>query len=134
MVYHALDALDLLEKKHGKKLTLVNARFAKPLDEAALGPIIEKAPVVFTAEEHVRHGGFGSIVLEFCNKRRLDANKVMVLAIDDKFIDHGQRVQVLEDVNLHPAGILRSIETRLGLASGEAVAPAQEKAVASRSA
>ncbi|NUO16010.1 MAG: hypothetical protein HUU03_06170, partial [Planctomycetaceae bacterium] len=118
-----------LEKRHGKRFTLVNARFAKPLDEAALGPIIEKAPVVFTVEEHVRHGGFGSIVLEFCNKSLLDANKLVILAIDDKFIDHGQRVQVLEDVNLHPAGILRSIELRLGLGSDEAHANAPAKAV-----
>lgn len=129
MVYHALDVVEQLEKRHGKRFTLVNARFAKPLDEAALGPIIEKAPVVFTVEEHVRHGGFGSIVLEFCNKSLLDANKLVILAIDDKFIDHGQRVQVLEDVNLHPAGILRSIELRLGLGSDEAHANAPAKAV-----
>jgi 1-deoxy-D-xylulose-5-phosphate synthase len=134
MVYHALDVVEQLEKKHNKRFTLVNARFAKPLDEVALGPIIENAPVVFTVEEHVRHGGFGSIVLEFCNKRLLDANKLVILAIDDKFIDHGQRVQVLEDVNLHPAGILKSIETRLGLASEESAPAAAGKAVAGRTA
>lgn len=129
MVYHALDVVEQLEKRHGKRFTLVNARFAKPLDEAALGPIIEKAPVVFTVEEHVRHGGFGSIVLEFCNRSLLDANKLVILAIDDRFVDHGQRVQVLEDVNLHPAGILRSIEQRLGLGSDKAHADAPAKAV-----
>lgn len=132
MVYHALDVVEQLEKKHGKRFTLVNARFAKPLDEAALGPIIEKAPVVFTVEEHVRHGGFGSIVLEFCNKSLLDANKLVILAIDDKFVDHGQRVQVLEDVNLHPAGILKSIEQRLGLISEPSAPAGAAKAVAGR--
>jgi 1-deoxy-D-xylulose-5-phosphate synthase len=119
MVYHALDAVEQIEKEHGKRLGLVNARFAKPLDKALLGPLIERAPVVFTVEEHVRRGGFGSIVLEFCNEARLDANKVVVLAIEDSFIDHGQRVEVLQEVNLHPAGIRKSILARLGISVDE---------------
>ncbi len=115
MVYHALDAIELIEERYGKKLTLVNARFAKPLDEALIGPLIEKMPAVFTVEEHVRRGGFGSHVLEFANRSRLDANKLEILAIEDRFVDHGARVEVLSEVGLDPAGIAASIEKRLGL-------------------
>ena len=116
MVYHSLEAVELLEERHGKKLTLVNARFAKPFDEALFAKLIEKHDHVFTVEEHVRRGGFGSAVLEFMNRARLEAGKLEILAIDDRFVDHGSRVEVLQEVGLDPAGIAASIERRLGLA------------------
>lgn len=116
MVYHSLEALELVEERHGKKLTLVNARFAKPFDEALFAKLVEKHDHVFTVEEHVRRGGFGSSVLEFVNKARLESGKLEILAIDDRFVDHGARVEVLREVGLDPAGIAASIERRLGLA------------------
>lgn len=121
MVYHALDAIERIEEKHGKTLALINARFAKPLDESLLARLIEKHPIVFTIEEHVRRGGFGSSILEFANRARLEANKLEILAIDDRFVDHGSRVEVLHEVGLDPDGIVASIERRMGLrgASGE---------------
>ena len=116
MVYHALEAIELIGERHGKKLTLVNARFAKPFDETLFARLIEKHDYVFTVEEHVRRGGFGSGVLDFVNKVRLEAGKLEILAIDDRFVDHGARVEVLQEVGLDPAGIAASIERRMGLA------------------
>ncbi|MBE7492844.1 MAG: 1-deoxy-D-xylulose-5-phosphate synthase [Planctomycetes bacterium] len=115
MVYHALEALELIEERWGRRLTLINARFAKPLDETLFAPLIESMPVVFTVEEHVRRGGFGSHVLEFANRARLDANKIEILAIEDRFVDHGARCEVLSEVGLDPAGIAAAIEKRMGL-------------------
>jgi 1-deoxy-D-xylulose-5-phosphate synthase len=120
MVYHALDAIELIEQRHGKKLTLVNARFSKPFDEAMFARLIEKHEHVFTVEEHMRRGGFGSSVLEFANKARLESGKIEVLAIDDRFVDHGSRVEVLKEVGLDPEGIAASIERRMGLKKGTA--------------
>ncbi len=121
MVYHALEAIEKIEERHGKRLTLVNARFAKPFDEQMFAMLIEKHSHVFTVEEHVRRGGFGSSILEFANHARLEVGKLEVLAIDDRFVDHGARVEVLQEVGLDPEGIAASIERRLGLrrASGE---------------
>jgi 1-deoxy-D-xylulose-5-phosphate synthase len=115
MVYHSLDALEKIEERHGKRLALVNARFAKPLDEALFARLIEKHEHVFTVEEHVRRGGFGSSVLEFANRARLEAGKIEVLAIEDRFVDHGARVEVLKEVGLDPDGIAAVIERRMGL-------------------
>lgn len=115
MVYHALEAIELIQERHGKRLTLVNARFAKPFDEALFARLIERHDHVFTVEEHVRRGGFGSIVLEFANRARLESGKIEVLAIDDRFVDHGARVEVLQEVGLDPAGIAASIERRMGI-------------------
>lgn len=115
MVYHALEAAELVAERHGKKLTVVNARFAKPFDESLFARLIEKHDFVFTVEEHARRGGFGSCVLEFANRARLQGDKLEVLAIDDHFIDHGARVEVLKEVGLDPEGIANSIERRMGL-------------------
>jgi len=115
MVYHALEALELIEERHRKRLTLVNARFAKPLDETLFARLIEKHDHVFTIEEHVRRGGFGSSILEFANRARLQSDKIEVLAIEDRFVDHGARVEVLQEVGLDPQGIASTIERRLGL-------------------
>lgn len=123
MVYHALDAVEKLEVEHGKKLALVNARFMKPLDEAAIGPLIENHKYVFTIEEHVRHGGFGAAVLEFANRVRLDANKIDIIAIEDRFIDHGSRQEVLQEVGLDPESLMRSFEDRMGLNSSKRTNP-----------
>lgn len=120
MVYHALEAAELVSQRWGKRLTVVNARFAKPLDEGLFARLIEKLPVVFTVEEHVRRGGFGSHVLEFANRAKLDANKIEILAIEDRFVDHGARVEVLSEVGLDPAGIAASVEKRMGLRQGAA--------------
>jgi 1-deoxy-D-xylulose-5-phosphate synthase len=121
MVYHALDAVELIEQRHGKSLTLVNARFAKPFDEVLFAKLIEKHEHVFTVEEHVRRGGFGSSILEFASRARLESSKIEVIAIDDRFVDHGARVEVLQEVGLDPEGIASAIERRMGLrrAAGE---------------
>jgi 1-deoxy-D-xylulose-5-phosphate synthase len=115
MVYHALDAIDLVAERHGKKLALVNARFAKPLDETMFARLIENQPFVFTIEEHVRRSGFGSAVLEFANRAKLPAGHIEVIAIEDRFVDHGARVEVLAEVGLDPQGIAATIERRMGL-------------------
>jgi 1-deoxy-D-xylulose-5-phosphate synthase len=115
MVYHALDAIEKLEERHGKRLTLVNARFAKPFDETLFARLIEKHEHVFTIEEHVRRGGFGSSVLEFANRARLEGGKIEIIAIDDRFVDHGARVEVLQEVGLDPESIVATIERRMGL-------------------
>ena len=115
MVYHALEAAELVAERHGKKLTVVNARFAKPFDESLVAKLIENHDFVFTVEEHVRRGGFGSIILEFANRARLEAGKLEILAIEDRFVDHGSRVEVLKEVGLDPEGIAASIERRMGL-------------------
>ncbi|MCC6466494.1 MAG: 1-deoxy-D-xylulose-5-phosphate synthase [Planctomycetes bacterium] len=120
MVYHALDAVQKIEDRHGKRLRLVNARFAKPLDESLIAQLIERYSYVFTVEEHVRRGGFGSAVLEFANRARLDTTRLEILAIEDRYVDHGSRAEVLAEVGLDPAGIVDSIERRMGLKRTEA--------------
>jgi 1-deoxy-D-xylulose-5-phosphate synthase len=69
MVYPALEAAKLLEKE-GINLTVVNARFAKPLDEELILGFAKTGRVVLTVEEGVVAGGFGSAVRELLDREK----------------------------------------------------------------
>ena len=63
-------------------------RFSKPLDEKLLHTICTKFKQIVTLEEGVKKGGFGSGILEFIGEHNYK-NKVIVLGIQDHFVEHG---------------------------------------------
>jgi 1-deoxy-D-xylulose-5-phosphate synthase len=69
MVYPALRAAERLEKE-GFSLAVVNARFAKPLDEETILRYARKGGIVITVEEGVLAGGFGSAVRELLDREK----------------------------------------------------------------
>ncbi|MBV9120520.1 MAG: 1-deoxy-D-xylulose-5-phosphate synthase, partial [Chloroflexi bacterium] len=69
-VYWALEAAARLEAK-GIQATVVNARFAKPLDEQLIQELAVRTGRIVTIEEHVLAGGFGSAVTELLTDRGL---------------------------------------------------------------
>jgi len=83
-----LIAQENLSKK-GINITLVDARFAKPLDENLLWQIANDHDVLITIEEG-SIGGFGSHVVQFLTEKcLLDNNlKYRSLILPDRFIDH----------------------------------------------
>ena len=114
MVYAALAVRQRLLETSGRTLAVVNARFAKPLDERLIAAELAVQPVVFTLEDHVAAGGFGSAVLEFARScPELDANRLELLALPDRFIDHGQRGEQLASVGLDLDHLVERIATRL---------------------
>ncbi len=83
-----LIAEEVLSKK-GIKITLVDARFAKPLDENLIWQIANDHETVISIEEG-SIGGFGSHVAQFLNEKNLlDSNlKYRSMFLPDRFIDH----------------------------------------------
>lgn len=123
MVYPAYNAADTLSRK-GIELTVVNARFAKPLDETLIADLAGRMPFIITVEEHSLVGGFGSAVLELINKsaispaiRRDFAHaqqfSIIRLGIPDRFVEHGSRDKLLELLGLDEQGIIRAVEQAL---------------------
>ncbi len=93
----------------GVRVGLVDARFAKPLDEDLLNAHLSTCKALITVEEHQRQGGFGSAVLESANRLRAGAGRVRVLAIEDQFIEHATtREEQLASQGLDQAGIERA--------------------------
>ncbi len=116
LVYAALEIRRRVAAASGRQLAVVDARFAKPLDEALIGAEIARQPIVFTLEDHALAGGFGSAVLEFARTRPdLDANRLELLALPDAFIDHGQRAEQLADAGMDLDALTTRVTARLDL-------------------
>jgi 1-deoxy-D-xylulose-5-phosphate synthase len=84
----------------GLSIGVINARFVKPLDKETILRAVETLPLVVTVEEGTLEGGFGSAVLEAVNAAGLDARNVVRRGIPDKFIEHGDRNELLADCGL----------------------------------
>ena len=91
-------------RAEGLDLTVINARFVKPLDPTILERI-EAAPWTVTLEENVLQTGFGSAVLEAVNDAGLPAGTIVRLGLPDRFVEHGERAELLADLGLDAAGI-----------------------------
>jgi 1-deoxy-D-xylulose-5-phosphate synthase len=87
-VSDALVAHELLEEQNIAS-TVVNCRFAKPLDAERIGSLASKIHRIITVEENVRYGGFGSAVLECLNDLGIHDFNLKRLGIPDTFVEHG---------------------------------------------
>jgi len=87
LVEEAALAVDQLRER-GINVGLVDARFAKPLDEELLAKHMREYRWILTVEEHQRATGFGSAVLEATNRLPRTNARVRVLGISDRYIDH----------------------------------------------
>jgi 1-deoxy-D-xylulose-5-phosphate synthase len=95
-------------RAEGLNVTVVNARFVKPLDRETILPLVDRLPFVITVEEGTLEGGFGSAVLEACNAERIDTRNVIRLGIPDRFIEHAERGELLTDLGLDVEGFCRA--------------------------
>jgi len=107
-VYPAWCAARALAKK-GIKVTVVNARFAKPLDQALLRRLHRELPVLVTVEDHSVHGGFGSAVLECLAADGEGSPRVQVLGIPDEYQDHAERDALLARHGIDADGIAKTV-------------------------
>ncbi|MDD5505990.1 MAG: transketolase C-terminal domain-containing protein, partial [Candidatus Omnitrophica bacterium] len=106
MVSIAKEAIELLGEE-GVSGSLINARFAAPLDIALMRSVCANKKTVFTIEEGVRDAGFGSAVAQELDTR------VLRLGLPSKFIPHGPRELLLEENGLSAAGIAENIRQAL---------------------
>ncbi len=104
-----LIAIDNVEKK-GIKPTLVDARFAKPLDKNLIWQLATDHESVITIEEG-SIGGFGSHVGSYLAENNLLDNnlKFRTMCFPDKFIDHDQPNQMYKFAGLDSISIENKI-------------------------
>ncbi len=105
MVLPALAAGEILAGQGILAATVVNARFAKPLDTILLRRLESKAKFIFTVEDGVVDGGFGSAVSEALKK------PVIRLGLPDEFIPCGKREILLEKFGLTGKAIAANIKS-----------------------
>ena len=105
LLYPALQAAERLGA------TVVNMRWAKPLDTELLLQIASSHDALVTIEEGVVMGGAGSAVAEALAAAQI-AKPLLQLGLPDAFIEHGDPARLLALQGLDAAGIQRSIEAR----------------------
>ncbi len=88
----------------GISVTVVNARFVKPLDPAIL-ELMEASPWTVTVEENALPTGFGSAVLEAANDAQIHSGPIVRLGLPDRFVEHGERGELLAELGLDADGI-----------------------------
>jgi 1-deoxy-D-xylulose-5-phosphate synthase len=92
-------------RAEGLDVGVVNARFVKPLDREVVARALRECAFVVTVEEGCLPGGFGSAVLEAAAATGLSTHHVRCLGIPDRFVEHGERQELLADLRLDAAGI-----------------------------
>jgi 1-deoxy-D-xylulose-5-phosphate synthase len=106
MVAPSLAAAELLAEQ-GLSVTVVNARFAQPLDEKMIGGLARSVGRLVTIEENVIAGGFGSAVSECLDRLDLSSTPQLRLGVPNEFVLHGKRDDLLRRCELDAAGIAR---------------------------
>ncbi|MCR5272242.1 MAG: 1-deoxy-D-xylulose-5-phosphate synthase [Lachnospiraceae bacterium] len=111
MVKTAVEVQELL-KDEGLNVTIINARFAKPLDEDTLIDIANSHELIVTMEENVIKGGLGESVIDFFNEKGIDV-PVQIVAIPDDYVEHGNVDILRHEVGIDADSIVRLIKKRL---------------------
>ena len=105
LLYPALAAAEQLDA------TVVNMRWAKPLDTTLLLDIAARHTAVVTVEEGAVMGGAGSAVAEALNAAGVTV-PLLHLGLADEFIEHGDPAHLLSLQGLDAAGITQSVAAR----------------------
>lgn len=100
-------AMDLAQDKISCEV--INCRFIQPLDEKYLKYVIKKFNKIITIEEGVINGGFGSGISEWLTDNCYTGN-IKRIGIPNKFITHGNRDLLLEEIGLDKPGIVKKIK------------------------
>ncbi|MEO1400519.1 MAG: 1-deoxy-D-xylulose-5-phosphate synthase [Cyanobacteria bacterium J06635_1] len=117
MVYPALQTAEILSE-HGVEATVINARFAKPLDTNLILPLAKTIGRVVTLEEGCLMGGFGSAIAESILDHQVNA-QVLRLGVPDLLVDHATADQSKASLGLTPPQMADSILQRFKLLAAE---------------
>jgi len=128
-VMECVKAADILAEA-GIDAAVVNARFAKPLDEEMLLRLARETGGLVTAEENVRAGGFGDAVLELLADHGLADRLLASITMPDAIVDHGPQATFRQIHQLDGAGIAARAQEALAKRTG-ADDPPTEGALAS---
>ncbi|MFP5234963.1 MAG: 1-deoxy-D-xylulose-5-phosphate synthase [Acidobacteriota bacterium] len=107
MLPMAMELAGRLERE-GYSAAVINPRFIKPLDREMLESYAQRVAAFVTMEDHVKMGGFGSVVLEALDEM---GSSVPVVRIGwpDQFIEHGKVESLREKYGLTAAAAYNQV-------------------------
>ena len=99
-------------KKRGHNVSLINARFVKPIDEEAVLEACKNHQIIVTLEENVECGGFGEKVLSCMNLKHMD-NLYLNISIPDVYVEHGNVEILKKEIGIDAESIEQRILNKL---------------------
>ncbi len=96
-------------KADGRKVSLVNLRFAKPLDLEMLDRVAGKHKWIVTMEENVINGGIGVQIADYIQNKYKNI-KIMHVGIEDKYVEHGDVSLLRKDLGLDSDSVYRRLK------------------------
>lgn len=121
MAISAASAIDLLGPEH--RVSLYDARFAKPVDVELISSLLERGIPIVTVEDHGPHGGFGAAVVEAACAAGYDGSRITRLSLPDSWIYQDSRSKQLAEAGLDPASIARAIREAADRRTGDNGSP-----------
>ena len=112
MVQPCIDIKDEISELVGTEISVINSRFIKPIDKKMIDELIEDHEYFFTFEEGSLIGGFGSSVLQYISQKNKGV-KVFNKGIEDNFIEHGTRTELLKIAKLDTESLINFIENNI---------------------
>ena len=112
MVQPCIDIKDEISELVGTDISVINSRFIKPIDKNMIDKLIEDHEYFFTFEEGSLIGGFGSSVLQYISQKNKGV-KVFNKGIEDNFIEHGTRTELLKIAKLDTESLINFIENNI---------------------
>lgn len=107
MVQTAAEVRERL-KQAGYRVSVVNVRFVKPIDEECIEKLCQSHTLLVTIEENVLNGGYGEIVTRFVSTLN---NQVQVLniGVPNLYLEHGPAELLRKECGLDTDCIVRRI-------------------------
>ncbi len=100
-------------KQKGFSVSLLNARFVKPIDEEAVLEACGEHELIVTLEENVSCGGYGEKVLDCMNRNGM-RNRYLNISLPDAYIEHGNVELLKQQTGIDADSIVGRISTFFG--------------------
>ncbi len=110
IISNALKAAEKLQTLYGLSTTVINARFAKPLDQALLTAELSKYDLVCSLEDHAVNGGFGAAIVELVNDCAIQLKApILRFGVQDSFVPHASQAEQHAQHGYDVAGIVSAV-------------------------
>lgn len=93
-------------------LSIVNARYQKPIDEKLFNSILNEYKNIFIYEEQTEINSLGSYLINYANKKEYKGN-IKLFAIKDEYIRQGKKEEVLKELHLDEKSITNKIKENM---------------------
>jgi 1-deoxy-D-xylulose-5-phosphate synthase len=104
---------EVLRAAESMNATVADMRWVKPLDEILIARLAAGHDLLVSVEDNALCGGAGSAVTESLARRGISVG-FLALGLPDRFLEHGERAEILARCGLDAAGIQRAVAERYG--------------------